>query len=127
MQAIFNKYCQGKNTWLTVADCNKMIIRDSKFDAMESSISYCFSMSKKTVMNELDEECRVKYERLTYFEFLEFLARLVTHQFEDSELHELPLEEKLEFIIEELFKIVGFRFKYPRLEIAEFSDSDDEY
>lgn len=55
------------------------------------------------------------------------IARLVDLQFANSELSELDLEEKLEFIITDLLKVVDLDFKYNRVVIEEFSDSDDEY
>ncbi len=61
-----------------MADCFEMIITDSKFDTSEGMIAYSYTMSKNTVINELDESDNAKYQKLTYYEFLEFLARLVT-------------------------------------------------
>ena len=79
------------------------------------------------MINELDEKQAQNYRRLTFNEFLEFLARLVTLHFEESELGELPLDEKLEYIISDLLPLVNFDFKYVRMVVEEFSDSDDEY
>lgn len=103
------------------------MLSDSPMDIDHNIVAFAFSMSKQTVVNELDEKQAQNYRRLTFTEFLEFLARLVTLHFEESELGELPLEEKLEYILIDLLPIVNFDFKYVRMVVVEFSDSDDEY
>ena len=47
--------------------------------------------------------------------------------FMDSELEELPLDEKLEYILEDLLPMVGQEFRPNRQKVEEFSDSDDDY
>lgn len=64
---------------------------------------------------------------MSFEEFCEFIARVVTSNFKDSELDELPLDEKLEFILEKLLPLVGHTFQRSRTVIEEFSDSDDDY
>ena len=42
---------------------------------------------------------------MPFVEFCEFLARLVDKTFKGSEMEELPLEEKLEYILEDLLPL----------------------
>lgn len=61
-------------------------------------------------MNELDPEISKAYNRLTFHEFLEFIGRVVDKSFEESELVELSLDEKLEYILPDLLHLVGFKY-----------------
>ena len=47
--------------------------------------------------------------------------------FKGSEQSEIPLEEKLEYILTDLLPLVGHEYKTNRIVIQEFSDSDDDY
>ena len=66
-----------------------------------------FSMSKQTIWNEQDDAQFKKYNEMPLCEFLEFVARLIDLIFEDSEMEDLALDEKLELILEDLLPLVG--------------------
>ena len=55
------------------------------------------------------------------------IARLVDILFKDSELDEAPLDEKLDYILEDLLPLAGHSFEPNKIVIEEFSDSDDDY
>mmetsp|Transcript_1661 Transcript_1661/g.2310 ORF Transcript_1661/g.2310 Transcript_1661/m.2310 type:complete len:82 (+) Transcript_1661:1033-1278(+) len=80
-----------------------------------------------TVTNEVDENLGKRYTQLTFEEFCEFIARTIDRLFQESELEDLPLDEKLEYILEDLLPLAGHQFQPNKTEIAEFSDSDDDY
>ena len=44
-----------------------------------------------------------------------------------SELEDLPLDEKLEYILEDLLPLSGGSFKRNKYVVVEFSDSDEDY
>ena len=90
-------------------------------------VRHAYVMSKMTVVNEHEEEEYVKYTQMSFEEFCEFLARVVTIHFKDSELDELPLSEKLELILESVLPLVGHKFTRNITHIETFSDSDDDY
>ena len=60
-------------------------------------------------------------------EFCEFVARLIDSLFADSELEEIPLDEKLEYILEDLLPMCGMQFTPNKTKVEEFSSSDDDY
>ena len=84
-------------------------------------------MSKQTVANELDEKEMKEYFKLYFIEFLEFIARLADMHFEESEMADLPLEDKLAFLLQDLLPLVQHSYKKNQILIEEFSDSDDDY
>jgi len=84
-------------------------------------------MSKMTVPNEQEESLAKKYLKMTLAEFCEFIARVVDMLYRDSELDELPLNEKLEYILEDLLPLADCKLEPNRQVIEHFSDSDDDY
>jgi len=64
---------------------------------------------------------------LTYVEFLEFLARIAELYFEGSEMEELDLHVKLEYLLDELLPLVKAKRIKQTTVIEEFSESDDDY
>ena len=70
------------------------------------TIMLAFSLSKRDVVVEFDKESLIKYNSLTYLEFLEFLTRIAELYFEGSEMEELDLHVKLEHLLDELLPIV---------------------
>ena len=64
-------------------------------------------MSKKIVQNEFEKDSLSEYNKLSYIEFLEFLARIAELYFEGSEMEELDLNIKLEYLLDEILPMVG--------------------
>ena len=54
-----------------------------------------------------------KYKRMPYNEFLEFIARLAQIKYLEDEV--LPLEKKIEIVLELLLDLVGERVKQPNI------------
>lgn len=80
-----------------------------------------------TVVNEIDKDSPLKYLRLVYVEFLEFLARISLKIFAGSELEERPIEEKIELVLDEIFaRFPGMKRNIQEITIEEFSASDDD-
>lgn len=83
-------------------------------------------MSKMTVVDEI-EDGSAKYKRLMYVEFLEMIGRVAYEKFRETEMDSLPLEKKIEFVIDELVAYVGETRKEVQITLDEQSCSDDEY
>ena len=64
---------------------------------------------------------------VTYVEFLELIARCAELYFRDSEMEDLLLSEKVEYVLDDLLPIVGGSRTKQKMVIEEFSDSDDDY
>ena len=68
------------------------------------------------------------YTRLTYVEFLEFIARCSEKWMEETEMAEIDLKRKIEYFLENLFSnTLGVKLTYQERVVDEFSDSDDDY
>ena len=74
---------------------------------MEKDVGIAFMCCKMTVADEVNE-ARKKYDRISFVEFLEFLARLSQEKFSGSELEDIPLNEKLEFLLTDLLEHFGY-------------------
>ena len=103
------------------------MLKDSVFNVRDEIVREAFAMSKQTVTNEHDEKMSRNYSRLTFTEFLEFLGRIVDLSFRQSEMDELPLEEKLEHFLTDLLPLVGVKYIKNADRVIEYSDSDDGY
>ena len=86
-----------------------------------------FAMSKMTVIEESNAEAAASYHRMVYVEFLEFLARIAELYFADSEMEDLELHVKLEYLLDELLPMVNAKRVKQTTVIEEFSESDDDY
>lgn len=79
-----------------------------------------------TVVDE-SEESSTKYKRLQFVEFLEMIGRIADLKFKITEMERLPLNQKIEFILDELLTFVDEKRKDVQMQIDEESESDDEY
>ena len=64
-------------------------------------------MSEPNVPSEFERDSLQEYNKLSYVEFLEFLARIAELYFEGSEMEELELNIKLEYLLDEMLPLVG--------------------
>mmetsp|Transcript_26731 Transcript_26731/g.35776 ORF Transcript_26731/g.35776 Transcript_26731/m.35776 type:complete len:181 (+) Transcript_26731:500-1042(+) len=110
LKALFKKYTMRDQGFLTLNDCMTMICSDSVLSANPKMVRTAFAMSKQTVANEQDENMAKRYNELPFVEFCEFIGRLIESLFKESELEELPLDEKLEYILEDLMPLAGNTF-----------------
>ena len=85
-------------------------------------------MCKMSVVDETSREALKLYAKISFVEFLEFLARIAELNFKGSEMEDLELYEKLEYLLDDLFEILpeAKRVKQSTI-VEEFSDSDPEY
>ena len=55
-------------------------------DIERRDIRAAFSASKKVQINEIDHNSAAIYDKLSYVEFLEFIARMAEAWFDDTEM-----------------------------------------
>ena len=96
-------------------------------DVTRSHIKEAFASSKKVQINELDQNSLYLYDKLSFGEFLEFIARMSEFWFDDTEMSEYPLYRKIEYFLERMFTITGAELVHQQIIIEEFSDSDEDY
>ena len=104
-----------------------MILSDAKLLLTKAQIKAAYVLSKMTVVEELSNEATITYNKLIYVEFLEFLGRIAELYFAGSEMEDLALWKKLEYLLDELLPIVGAKRIKQHSEVEEYSDSDEDY
>lgn len=82
-----------------------MIYDDAELDLCVEKIRCAYALSKMTVTNEDDIKDYKRYKKMVFEEFCEFISRCVETLFKESELDELPLDEKLEYILEDILPL----------------------
>lgn len=113
--------------YMTRDDCKVMFKRDTRLDIPEKDIMQAYAMCKMTVIEETNFEAVQAYKKLQYVEFLEFLGRVAELYFEGSEMEELELYQKIEYLLDELLPLVDAKRVKQVTVIQEFSESDDDY
>ena len=77
--------------------------------------------------NEIELDGAQQYLNLSKIEFYEFLARIAELLFVDSDMAELPLCEKVEYVLDDIFPLIDEKRIKQVITVQEFSDSDDDY
>lgn len=113
--------------YMELGDCVQLFCKDTNVGLHKDVIKYAFVMSKMTVVEETNPDSIVTYGKLLYVEFLETIARVAEQYFLGSEMEELELHLKIEFLLDEMFPAVGETRVKQETVIAEFSESDDDY
>lgn len=107
-------------------DALALVMRDSGVNLIEKESIFCYGMCKMTVPQE-SEETTAKYKRLAFVEFLEFIGRVAEMKYRNSDLEDLSLAQKIEFILDDMLAMVDVKRRDVNIVIDELSESDDEY
>lgn len=113
--------------YLTMQECVDMVARLTPIGLLDKEAVYCYGMSKMTVQDE-SVDLNMKYQRIQYVEFLEFIARVAVVKCKGTQIEALPLARKIEFVLDQLLTLVGEKRRTVSLDKEnEQSESDDEY
>ena len=88
-----------------------MIRRDAEVEISKKTLQECYALSKDVVTNEQDATLRATYHKMIYLEFLEFISRVADRWFRETELDEIPLYRKIEYLLERLVPLVGHKLQ----------------
>ena len=89
-------------------------------------ITFCYGMSKMTMPDE-NNDGSARMVRIDFVEFLEMIGRAAHVKFRGSELEELPLYRKIEFILADLFQFLSMQPSPINVDIEENTASDSDY
>ena len=89
-------------------------------------ITFCYGMSKMTMPDE-NNDGSARMARIDFVEFLEMIGRAAHVKFRGSELEELPLYRKIEFILADLFQFLSMQPSPINVDIEENTASDSDY
>ena len=82
--------------------------------SMEKYVTYCFGMSKMTVVKETTNS--VQYYQLKFIEFIEMIGRVAHFKFKDDpEMATLELPQKIEIIMEEVLSVLNIERQEPEV------------
>ena len=112
---------------MTFDDAVDLFAQRSDLQVSTREVAYCYGMSKMTCANETDGAAG-KYMRLQFVEFLEMIGRVADLKFRGSELETIPLQTKIEYVLDDLFATApGLERRDARGPLAEETDSDSAY
>ena len=92
---------------MTVQECLQLFKFDSPLKLTRGMIRQAFALCKMTIPSELEQKAQTQYLSVSHVEFLELVARVAELYFRDSEMDDLMLSEKIEYILDDLFPLVG--------------------
>lgn len=111
---------------MTFDDVADLFMKRSPLNMSLKDVTYCFGMSKQTVVNEQDDRECTKYNQLFMSEFYEMIARVANMKVNSTEI---KLCQKIEYILDDLFTTVKDSRRNPVVikEIFEDTESDSDY
>lgn len=93
---------------------------------MEKHATYCFGMSKMTVVKETTDHR--KYQQMQFIEFCEMMGRVAHFKYKDDpEMSKVELHTKLEYVMDEVLGAFNIQRIEPEVKVLDESESDDEY
>ena len=99
---------------------------DAEISVTLSQISLVFGMSKQTVVKDNETLGKMQLVRLTDAEFMEFIGRITAVIFNKTQMAELPLDQKLNYIMDDLFVLFNGKRVVQAYENDDTSASEEE-
>ena len=119
-------YFEPRKRYMSRKQCLALFCKDSAVRLDEKKASYCYGMSKMTVVRETKQA--MLYDRVELSELCEMIVRVADTKFKAPDpMANLELKEKIVRLLEELFVLTGYKVKNVSVVEQEISESDDEY
>lgn len=126
LRKLYARYYTLTKKWMSTEDAIDLFCVESECCLSNKEALYCHGMSKMT--NPYENDNPERYQKLQYAEFLEMIGRVAELKYRGSEQESLPLAEKIETILDQLFVVLGPTAKRKEvdvdMEILTESDSD---
>ena len=112
-----------KQKYMSYKDAISLVTKDTEVNILEKDAVFCYGMSKMTVVNEVKTSKR--YRQIELPELNEFIGRVADLKYRDQS--SFTLGQKIEFVLDDIFKLVQFKRVEKNLEEDEQSESDSDY
>jgi hypothetical protein len=103
IKKLMKKYHEPAKKSFKLNDCWRLFTKDTPTGLTDKDFYYCYGMSKMT--NVRESITHSQYYTLQLVEFLEVICRAADARY--SESYGIPLQEKIELILDDLFKLIG--------------------
>ena len=123
VEALMKHYYTPRKKFMSKNDVMKLLTKDSDILMGEKEVMFCIGMSKMTVVQET--KTPKQYEIMQFSEFCECIARLADNRYKSQT--SIPLQTKIEFLLDDLFLVIGVKRRDVSAEQEEMSESDDAY
>jgi hypothetical protein len=108
LEIIYKSFLSVTHKWPDQQDMVDLCMSLAPVGISEIEVKFCYGMCKMTVVNEaLNYK---EYGRLQFVEFLEFIGRVAQSKFKHSG-DSLPLAQKVEYVLDDLFAGFGLQRK----------------
>jgi hypothetical protein len=92
---------------MTLGDVIQLLCYDSGLRMREKDVMFLQAHAKMTNPDEMNGRSAYGYNRFRFVEFIDLLGHVADFNFKGSELAGLSMSDKLWFVLNEVFKIVG--------------------
>lgn len=121
---LMSRYITSTERQFTLKKAVQLFCHDSAVQISEHDLGVCYGLSKMTVLNEESSNVK-KYHILEPVEMMELIGRVAECKYKETS--GLPLQTKIEFLLDILFEVIGFDRKELGGQIEQESCSDCEY
>ena len=126
LRKVYDSFTTPRKPMMDLRDAQWLFFTRTNLLSMEKYVTYCFGMSKMTVVSET--KTSGNYFNMKFIEFIEMIGRVAHFKFKDDpEMATLELPQKIEIIMEEVLAIQGIERQEPEVRQLDESESDDEY
>ena len=123
LRQIQEYYWTIKQRYMSKRNAIDLVTKDSAVQVTDKDAMYCYGMSKMTLIDEVKQSKR--YVKMELPELCEFLGRVADIKYKDQT--NFTLGQKIEFVLDDIFRLINYRRNEKNLEADEVSDSDSDY
>ena len=129
---LFKKFHHGQKN-MSPDSAYAMVEKVNKVEGPQTGMSlkdfaYIYAMSKQVVVSESEQG--LQYLRTKFLEMVEMIARTAVYKFDDSDMENLPLDQKISLLLDELFALIKMHRATDEAESDDSvssGESEDEY
>jgi hypothetical protein len=111
---------------MDLQDCQELFYHRTGLLKQEKFVTYCFGMSKMTVIDEV--KGGKKYQTISFIEFVELIGRVAHFRYKDDvDYSNVDLASKIEFVLDEILGTLNIKRLDPIVIVLDESESDEDY
>lgn len=104
LKKVYSVYWEPRKKYMTYQDAQNLFMKDTPLNLIEKEAIFCYGLSKMTVVTESDSSWQ--YKQLKFVELLEMIGRVAHMKFKGTDMESLPLAKKIEFVLDQILKLV---------------------
>ena len=126
LKQVYESHFVLRKTNMDLLDCHELFYHKTGLLKQEKYVTYCFGMSKMTVIDEV--KGGKKYLSISFIEFVEMIGRVAHFRYKDDpDYANVDLASKIEFVLDEVLGTLNIKRLDPIVIVLDESESDEDY